>query len=84
MVFDGKLTTIFFVNFSVTTIYTAIIPFYPIIASDKGVNFIITGAIVAVMPLASFVTSPLIGRWMETLGRNRSLLASILLAVTAR
>mmetsp|Transcript_12002 Transcript_12002/g.22944 ORF Transcript_12002/g.22944 Transcript_12002/m.22944 type:complete len:431 (+) Transcript_12002:228-1520(+) len=80
MACDAKLITLLFINFSVTSIYTAVVPFYPIIASDKGVNFIIIGAIIAIMPLVTFIVSPVLGKWMEKIGRHRSLLASIILA----
>jgi MFS family permease len=80
---DSKLMTLYFVNFAVTSIYTAIIPFYPIIASQKGVSFLVIGAIVSTMPLVTFLTSPIFGRSLEKLGRHCVLMTSVFLAATS-
>jgi MFS family permease len=81
---DARLYTIYFVNFAVSSIYTSVIPFYPIIALEKGVDFVVIGAIVAIMAVVSFFASLVIGRWLEKIGRNRALLSSIVLAVRTR
>jgi predicted MFS family arabinose efflux permease len=81
---DKRLYTIYFVNCSVNSIYCSVIPFYPIVAHAKGVNFIVIGAIVAVMSVVTFFASLVLGTWLETIGRRAALLSGIVLAVRTK
>lgn len=81
---EARLLTIYCVNFSVTSIYTAVILFYPILALEKGVDFVVIGAIVAVMSFVTFFASLVLGKWLERIGRRCSLLTAIVLAVRTR
>jgi predicted MFS family arabinose efflux permease len=81
---DGKLYMIYFVNFAVSTVFTSVIPFYPIIALQKGVDFVVIGVIIAAMPIFTFFASLVLGGWLERVGRNRALLSGIVLAVRTK
>jgi MFS family permease len=78
---DGRLFAVYFVNCSVTSIFTSVIPFYPILAHAKGVSFIMIGAIISCLPVVNFLASLVLGSWLEKIGRNRALMGGILLGV---
>jgi MFS family permease len=81
---DAKLYTVYFVNFAVCSIYTSVIPFYPIIALEKGVDFVVIGAILAIQSIVNFFSSLVLGGLLEKIGRNRALLTGIVLGVRTK
>jgi hypothetical protein len=55
---------LYFVNFAISTVFTSVIPFYPIIALQKGIDFVVTRVMMATTPILSFITSLVLGDWL--------------------
>lgn len=58
---DGNLIALSTMNFFLNAAVSVITPFYPAIASDKGVNATLIGLIFALNPIGSFSVSLSIG-----------------------
>mmetsp|Transcript_15526 Transcript_15526/g.28151 ORF Transcript_15526/g.28151 Transcript_15526/m.28151 type:complete len:318 (-) Transcript_15526:1222-2175(-) len=78
-----KLIAMMLSGLLVGTNYTAIVPFYPTIAHDKGLGPAIIGVILAAMPFASLVTSPYIAKNMYRVSRLSALIFSVVLTAIA-
>jgi MFS family permease len=78
---DGRLCSIYFVNCLVGAIYASVVPLYPMIAYAKGAHFISVGFIVTTTPIVTCIASLLIGSKLGQIGRNKTLLGGIVLAV---
>jgi MFS family permease len=81
---DVRLCTIYLVNCLVGSIYTSVVPFYPMIAYAKGAQFITVGLIIATTPIVTCIASLTIGSKLGQIGRNKTLLGGIVLAVRTK
>ena len=63
----------------VSASYTMIAPFYPKIASDKGVSLWMVGMIFSTDPLVGLFASMIIGKTMNIIGRKQVILFGLLL-----
>ena len=49
--------------------------FFPMLAEEKGISLWLIGVFFALYPFASFMVSPIIGKYLSILGRKRVILA---------
>lgn len=79
---DWKLGAIYFANLLCCLIYDIIAPFYPIEAQDKGQSNLRIGVVFTLMPLVTFLMSPVIGFSLKTVGRRITFSAGNVLMVS--
>lgn len=79
---DWKLVAIYLANLLCCLIYDIIAPFYPIEAQSKGQSNLHIGMVFTLMPLTTFVTSPIVGCALKLVGRRVTFTAGNVLMVT--
>lgn len=82
MAVDMRLAVVYGSSFLVNLILAIVAPFYPIEAERKGAPVWVTGLIFSAMPLATFVCSPLVGTYLQYLGRRRAFCTGTICEVT--
>lgn len=80
---EWTLVFLYLAYFLVNIVYSLMGPFYPSVATAKGVEPIFIGAVFSMMPAASFVSSPFIGNSMDKFSRKSALSIGILLQAVA-
>ncbi|OMJ66981.1 hypothetical protein SteCoe_35990 [Stentor coeruleus] len=58
--------------------FTLIFPFYPKIAESKGISLWLVGLIFSLNPIASVISTPLLGQYMNKIGRKRTVILSFI------
>lgn len=80
---DWSLLFLCLANGLVNVVYALMGPFYPSVASAKGVSPLLVGAVFSLMPAAAFVTSPFLGEYLDRLTRKGGLVLGLLLQAAA-
>ncbi|EGR32568.1 major facilitator superfamily protein, putative [Ichthyophthirius multifiliis] len=78
---DRNLLFLSLLNFFLNATVSLIVPFYPTIATIRGVNATITGLVFSMNPVGSFLISFYIGSMMERLGKKQIMFWSMLVQV---
>jgi len=81
-IMDWKLGAIYLANFLCCLIYDIIAPFYPIEAQDKGQSNLRIGVVFTLMPLVTFLMSPVVSFALRTAGRRLTFSAGNVLMVS--
>ncbi|CAG9331097.1 unnamed protein product [Blepharisma stoltei] len=76
---DSALLGMFLTQMMSAAAFSVIAPYYPSVASDKGLSGETIGLVFSCYPLAAWVTSPLIGVIATRFGRKRTFIAGALL-----
>lgn len=80
---DWSLLFLCLANGLVNVVYALMGPFYPSVASGKGVSPLLVGVVFSLMPAAAFVTSPFLGEYLDRLTRKGGLALGLLLQAVA-
>lgn len=67
-----RLLVVYACSFLVNLILAIVAPFYPIEVERKGAPVWVTGLIFSAMPLVTFVSSPVLGTYLQSIGRRRA------------
>ena len=78
MGFDVKQVAIYIGLLLVFATFTLIAPFYPKIAEDKGIPIWLIGCIFSLNPLANLITSLLLGKYMNAIGRKNIVIVTFI------
>jgi MFS family permease len=73
----SKEIAIYIIIFFVFYPYSFISAFYPKIAKDKGIPFWLIGLVFSMYPVASLISTLVLGKYMNVIGRKRILLTSL-------
>lgn len=79
---DWKLGAIYLANLLCCLIYDIIAPFYPIEAQNKGQSNLRIGVVFTLMPLVTFLMSPIVSFALRNVGRRLTFSAGNVLMVT--
>ena len=71
------LATLKFLNYC---LYTLIVPFFPIILTNKGLSEDWIGYIFSAYPMSSIVFTPLMGNYITSVGRKKALLVGCIIS----
>lgn len=58
--------------------FTLIFPFYPKIAESKGIDLWVVGLIFSLNPITSVISTPILGQYMNKIGRKRTVIMSFI------